>query len=108
MTEYHVIYAPEALDDLKDITDYVTSELKSPRTAQHQAERIMDAIGSLSNMPMRHAVADDQSIDSEAIRRMNVANHAVFYAVDEDRREVTVVRILYGRSSKRAFFGSAR
>ena len=44
---YTVRYAPQALDDLRDLYSYVTFSLKEPATAQKLVNRIRKAARSL-------------------------------------------------------------
>lgn len=57
---YHVNYSAEAKQDLRDIYSYIAFELLEPDTATGQTQRIMDAILTLNNMPMRHTLYEDE------------------------------------------------
>jgi len=51
--KYKVIYAPAAMDDLREIAAYILYELKAPQAAKNVTSRIRDAIRSLADMPQR-------------------------------------------------------
>ena len=55
---YTVRYAPQALDDLRDLYSYVAFSLKEPATAQKLVNRIRKAARSLDALPRRHPVVD--------------------------------------------------
>ena len=48
---YTVRYAPQALDDLRDLYSYVAFSLKEPATAQKLVNRIRKAARSLDALP---------------------------------------------------------
>jgi len=51
---YTVRYAPQALDDLRDLYSYVAFSLKEPATAQKLVNRIRKAARSLDALPGRN------------------------------------------------------
>ena len=51
---YTVRYAPQALDDLRDLYSYVAFSLKEPATAQKLVNRIRKAARSLDALPGRY------------------------------------------------------
>ena len=93
---YSVIYSPEAKDNLKEIYSYIAFELEAPDTAEGQVNRIRKEIRSLDFMPARYAIVDWEPWRSMEMHRVPVDNFVVYYAVDDQSRTVTVIRIFYG------------
>lgn len=93
---YKVSYAPEAVNDLKDIYAYIAYELLVPDTARNQVDRIRKEIRSLDFMPTRYALVDWEPWHSLGLHRLLVDNFIVFYLADDASRTVTVIRIVYG------------
>ena len=79
---YTVRYAPQALDDLRDLYSYVAFSLKEPATAQKLVNRIRKAARSLDALPGMH--------------RFTVEDFLLFYLIDQSTRTVTLVRMVYG------------
>ena len=52
---------------------------------------------SLSELPERYAVIDEQPYNEIGVRKMLVENYIVFYVADRQQNTVTVLRILYNR-----------
>lgn len=95
---YSIEYLPFALYDLQDITRYIAQELGSPSAAQRIAEGIVAAVDSLADMPYRRAVyVPIKSLDRE-YRTIRHGNYVAFYWIEEQRKVVTVARILYGKT----------
>ena len=93
---FYVAYSAEARQDLRDIYEYIACELLVPETAAGQTERIMKAIRSLEQMPMRHRLYEEEPWHSQGLRVLPVDNYLVFYLPDENSATVNIIRIMYG------------
>ena len=93
---FHVAYSAEARQDLRDIYEYIAYELLVSETAAGQTERIMKAIRSLEQMPMRHRLYEEEPWYSQGLRVLPVDNYLVFYLPDENSATVNIIRIMYG------------
>ena len=98
---YHVNYSAEAKQDLRDIYSYIAFKLLEPDTAAGQTQRIMDAVLSLNNMPMRHTLYEDEPWHSLGLRYLPVDNYVIYYLPDNSTYTVDIIRIMYsGRDAK--------
>ena len=93
---YEVIISSQAEEDLRGIYEYIAFELRSPQNAAGQLDRIEKNILSLDTMPNRYRAYDREPWHSRGLRLLPVDNFVVLYIPDEDRRTVTVVRVMYG------------
>lgn len=93
---FHVAYSAEARQDLRDIYEYIAYELLVSETAAGQTERIMKAIRSLEQMPMRHRLYEEEPWHSQGLRVLPVDNYLVFYLPDENSATVNIIPIMYG------------
>ena len=93
---FHVAYSAEARQDLRDIYEYIACELLVPETAAGQTERIMKAVRSLEQMPMRHRLYEEEPWHSQGLRVLPADNYLVFYLPDENSATVNIIRIMYG------------
>ena len=93
---FHVAYSAEARQDLRDIYEYIAYELLVSETAVGQTERIMKAIRSLEQMPMRHRLYEEEPWHSQGLRVLPADNYLVFYLPDENSATVNIIRIMYG------------
>ena len=97
MEGYSISYTDEALQDLRDIFDYISIELKSPRVAASQVKRIRDEVRSLDLFPKRYKVVEWEPWMKRGMHQMSVDNFIVFYVVSETAKAVQIVRIFYGK-----------
>ena len=93
---YEVIISSQAEEDLRGIYEYIAFELRSPQNAAGQLDRLEKNILSLDTMPNRYRAYDREPWHSRGLRVLPVDNFVVLYIPDEDRRTVTVVRVMYG------------
>ena len=91
---YRVAYTASALQDIEDIFEYIARELLEPELAAGIYRSIVKAVRSLESFPNRHEALEREQFGF--LRRMPVKNYLVFYAVNEENKAVSVIRIMYG------------
>lgn len=93
---YRVLYSAKARLDLRSIYKYIAEDLLAPKAAARQTRRIMEAVRSLEQMPMRHRLYEEEPWNSQGLRVFPVDNYLIFYLPDEPSATVSIVRIMYG------------
>ena len=93
---WNIVYTAQARQDLRDIYEYIASELLAPENGAGQTQRVMKTIRSLREMPMRHQLYGEEPWHSWGIRFLPVDNYLIFYLPEESRNTVNIVRIMYG------------
>lgn len=94
---YDVVYSPRAVEDLKEIYEYIAYELQEQGVALAQINRIRKEVRSLDIFPFRYCIVDWEPWKSMEMHKVPVDNFVIFYRVDIDISSVIIVRILYGR-----------
>ena len=94
---YDVQSTGQARHDLKQVYKYIAETLMEPVIAENQYTRIENAVYSLDQMPERFRQYEKEPWRSRNLRVMTVNNYVVFYTVDNEKRVVTVIRIMHGR-----------
>ena len=97
MSAYKIVITPDAEADLIDLRDYISNVLLARDTARNYIRRIRKEIGTLSEMPARNRLVDDEPWHTYGVRWMIVNNFYVYYRVDESARNVFVLNIVYAR-----------
>ena len=92
---YKIVYAEESERDLINIYRYIAVILSVPETAKRQADRIMNAIKGLDEMPLRFKLYQNEPWHSWGLRVLPVDSYLVFYIVVAEET-VAIVRIMYG------------
>ncbi|MCL2751860.1 MAG: type II toxin-antitoxin system RelE/ParE family toxin [Firmicutes bacterium] len=96
MSEWKVLLTPEFQQEIRDIHSYIANTLLVPETALNQVRRIMDAVESLNNMPLRHSLYEKEPWRSRGLRKLPVDNFIVFYLPNQKTKDVVIFHVFYG------------
>jgi plasmid stabilization system protein ParE len=88
-------YSPEAQNDLDEIWEYITIELRSPQAAQNTVNKIMDTIDELENFSEIGALLSSVTDIESDYRFLTSGNYMVFYRAHG--QDVYIDRVLLGR-----------
>ena len=87
--------APSALDDLKEIKDYIEKDLSNPVAANNVIKRIIDDYSRLKKSPYMGTLLSTKVPFDTDYRFIVSGNYLIFYKTDYEY--VSIYRILYGR-----------
>ena len=94
---YKLEYLPVAQRDMVEIVRYISEELQNPAAADRLAMELVNAAESVLTFP--YALPAYQPIRplKREYRKILVQNFLVFYWVDEEKKLVTVARVVYAK-----------
>lgn len=95
--EYKIIFSMKSKEDFVKISNYIKDTLSSPITAKEQSNRILSAIYSLKEFPMRFCLYENNEKKIQGLRVLPVDNYLIFYIPNEENNQVKIIRILYGK-----------
>ena len=92
---YKVSFSPEAVDDLKEIKQYIKDELCNEQAAKNTVAKILKKIKLLSDFPESgSSLSAIVGFDTD-YRYLICDNYIAFYRIED--KNVLIVRVLYGR-----------
>ena len=94
---YNIRITDKAQEDIGRAADYIEFVLKNPDSADELLDAAEAEIGSLSAMPERYQIPDDDVLRAWGIRYVQVKSYLAFYTVDKATATVNVIRFLYGK-----------
>lgn len=97
MDEYKIKITVQAKEHLALIREYIATELKEPRAAKRMLELIKSEMMSLQTMPYRVKLISEQPWCELGFRKIRVKNYYVYFCVDESRKEVQILAVIYVR-----------
>ena len=95
MKRWNITVTPEFLDDVRNIYSYIANELLEPASAKNVADRILKAVASLSELPLRYPLYEKEPWQSRGLRKLTVGNYIVFYLANEETGTVIVLHVFY-------------
>lgn len=94
---YKIEYLPIALKDMAEIVKYISHTLKNPEAASNLAESFIEKAESLLKFPYKNPVCQLIRPLKYEYRKILVENYIMFYKVDEEKKLVTVARVIYAK-----------
>ncbi|MCL1884951.1 MAG: type II toxin-antitoxin system RelE/ParE family toxin [Defluviitaleaceae bacterium] len=95
--EYKVIYQPRAINDLDEITRYISKELYSQESAVQLLHEVEAETSSLDFMPKRYALVSNAKLAKQGFRLIPVRNYLIFYVVNEKEKTVNIISVMYNK-----------
>lgn len=95
--KYFIKMTPKAEEDLDNIYSYITKELFAEESAKNLIDRIEKSIMRLEEFPFSCNYVADEFLRSKNYRKLIIDNYIAFYIVDEGKKYVIIMRVLYGR-----------
>lgn len=93
---YSVGVAREAERDIQDAYEYIAFELGEPRAAAKLVRDLDKMTASLSELPQRRPLVGFEPWRSRNARWILVGSYMVFYVIDTQKADVSVIRVMYG------------
>ena len=94
---YKLEYLPVARKDMLEIVRYISGELQNPDAAARLAVELVDAAESVLTFPYATPVYQPIRLLKHEYRKLLVQNYLMFYWVDEEKKLVTVARVVYAK-----------
>lgn len=84
------------MDMLKTV-QYISQELKNPDAAEHLAAEMIHAAESVLTFPYSTPAYHPIRPLKHEYRKIVVENYLMFYWIDEEKKLVTVARVIYAK-----------
>lgn len=94
---YSLKLTPKAGEDLDEIYRYITEELYAEQAAANLLEKIEASIMRLKEFPFSCNYVADEYLKKKGYRKLIIDSYIAFYLVNEEEKQVIVMRVLYGR-----------
>lgn len=98
---YKVIYYPTAIDDVRNILDYISVD--NPPAASKLIEKIDKTVQSLSDFPLKGLAPKDSYLKAKQYRMLIIDSYIVFYIPNHNSFEVEIMRVLLCKQNYKFF-----
>ena len=96
---YDLKFSPIAEEDLDEIYNYISTKLFAEKAAKKLMEKIEARIMRLADLPFSCNFVTNELLKNRGYRKLIVDNYIVFYRVNEVKKQVVIMPILYGASN---------
>ena len=96
MAEYKLVITAPALEDVESICAYIAEKLDNLSASRKLSGKIFSSASSLLQLPKRYRVRRKNRKGQE-IRYMPVDNFIMMYCVDDVKRTVNILRVMYAK-----------
>ena len=94
--EYSFSFTDTAADDLNETLLYIGETLGDPAAAAAFLQKTEDALRVVRTFPLSGAPVENPFVRRNDIRKTPVGNYVLYYLPDHLKREIVVLRIVYG------------
>lgn len=94
--KYNVNISHKAAEDIVEIYEYISNALCEEKIAVEMVKLLQKSILSLEEMPGRFKLYGNEPWKNRGVHIMPVKNYLVFYVIDNDKKSVDVIRVIYG------------
>lgn len=94
---YKLEYLPVARKDMLEIVRYISQEVQNPDAAARLAVELVDATEGVLLFPYANPTYQPIRSLKHEYRKILVQNHLMFYWINEEKKLVTVARVVYAK-----------
>ena len=95
---YNVIIMEKAEFDLAEIVSYFSDSLCNIKAAESLLDEFLKEKNNIADNPYMYSLCPDPFLQSEGYHRSIFKdNYVALYLIDDDKREVSICRIFYGK-----------
>ncbi len=103
MQQYKIRINELAEQDLENAGNHIAFKLFNPIAAENMVKGIRKQINKLDMFPESHELDDDPILAELGVHKTYYKEYKIFYIIDENEKEVIVVRILHMLVDSRAW-----
>ena len=86
-----------AEEDILNTVYYIANVLKAPAAANNLLDEIERHEEILENTPNMYPFVPDEYLAQKGLKFTRIKNYLMFYVINENEKNVTVIRFLYNR-----------
>ncbi len=96
MVNKYIVYE-DAVEDFKQIVQYITYNLKNPEGAMKLIQLFESKLRSIMSFPDSYPIIYDSKLELSNLRKCMMDNYLIIYILNQDLEQIEIVRIIYQR-----------
>ena len=94
---YKLVISQSFENDLDETLNYISNKLYNPLSAQNLLNKTEKIISNINDDPFLYPKCRNESLAQKGYHCAIVNNYLLFYSVDENIKQINILRFLYGR-----------
>ena len=95
--KYTYMFTPLAEQDIDSVLEYISEKLHNEKAANDLLDKVVQAIGQACVLPYGFPDCGVYFISDENIRHVPIDNYILIYEIDEDKKQLTILRFRYAK-----------
>ena len=83
--------------DVDSSYNYIKNKLEAPMAANNLINEIIESLNRIKENPNIRPLVQEKYLASLGYRLINVKNYAIFYIIDNDNKQIKIIRFLYNK-----------
>lgn len=97
--EYKIIFTEKCLEDIENICEYISKDLKAEQAAIRLRKNIKKKVKNLTNTPEMYEKINKMDRLKRMYRKIVIQNYILLYTIDEIQKVVYVSHLYYGEKN---------
>ncbi|BDC92204.1 hypothetical protein TRBR_03010 [Treponema bryantii] len=95
---YNVHLMQKAEEDLSEIVTYISNTLCNKQAADNLLKEFIEETNNIAENPYMYSLSPDSFLQSEGYHRfIFYKNYIALYLINDDKKEVSIMRIFYAK-----------
>ena len=95
--KYNYVLTEMAEGDIDEILSYIKNELFNPVAASNFANELEIKTEEICKNPGKGRIVENEFLKRDDVRRFIVKNYIAYFIVDEENKEVVILRVVYNK-----------
>jgi toxin ParE1/3/4 len=96
-TDYKVVASEHAEADIDETANYIAITLDNKKAARDFLRNLRNKYEIISGNPQLYPLSRNPILRAKGYHWFSVGNYMAFYTIDEEAKEIHIVRVVYGR-----------
>ena len=95
--KYGYVLTEIAEADIDETFEYIGGELSNPEAASDFADELEKTIDEICKTPKSGRLVENEYLRRNDVRRILVDNYICYYIIDDEERNIVILRLVYGK-----------
>jgi plasmid stabilization system protein ParE len=94
---YTLVFSKIIHEDIDSSYNYIKETLEAPQAAENLIKEIIEKLNYINETPYTRPLVLDDYLASLGIRSIKIKNYVLYYAIDERKKRINVIRFFYNK-----------